>query len=77
MATCPSCGGEITWAETEDGERVPVERHQVETSGPRRYRIVSATADKVVVAKVSDDSPLQAIVDHRRDCPGYDNGLRT
>jgi hypothetical protein len=73
MASCRSCGADITVARTRGGEIIPLEKY-TEATGDRRYRVVEAT-DPLVVEMVSPTSTADAYPDHRKDCPGHDDGL--
>jgi hypothetical protein len=75
MASCPSCGADITHAVTEAGENIPLEKW-TDTTGPRRYR-VTRFGPPDTVALLAESSPVQGYPDHRLDCPAHDNGLRT
>lgn len=75
MAICPACGATIRHANLADGQKVPLEVY-TEPTGAKRYRVMEAHADKgVLVERVRDDAPIDAFPDHRKDCPGYGNGL--
>lgn len=73
MASCPSCGADVTHAKLRNGENVPLERW-TDTTGKDRYRIVEL-GPPLVVELVSEQSNIDAYPDHRIDCPGHGNGL--
>jgi hypothetical protein len=76
-SSCPACGATIQHARLHDGTNVPLEVF-TEPTGSKRYRIIEAHADTgVQVERVRDDAPIDAFPDHRKDCPGYGNGLDT
>lgn len=76
MASCPACGATIQHATTRDGVHVPLEVF-TEPQGSERYRVVASpsVAEGLVVDRVTDDAPIDAYPDHRKDCPDHGNGL--
>lgn len=73
MASCPSCGADITHAKSRDGENIPLEKW-TEPTGPRRFRITDL-GPPLIVEPVAPQSAIDAYPDHRKDCPAYGNGL--
>jgi hypothetical protein len=67
MATCRVCSADITWAQTPQGEKVPLDDHEQRDYGPRRFRITHNTVPPVV-EPIADESPLRTYVDHRTLC---------
>lgn len=74
MASCPACGATIQHAKTRDGAHIPLEVF-TEPQGSERYRVVDAKVGGLVVDRVTDDAPIDAYPDHRKDCPDHGNGL--
>ncbi len=67
MSVCRVCNAVIVWSEDGDGERVPLDEHEMLDYGPGRYRIVANSVPPVVEA-ISEESPLRTYVDHRVLC---------
>lgn len=74
MASCPSCGADITHARTREGDNVPLEKWTEPGPSEKRYRIVEL-GPPLVVEPVTVTSAIDAYPDHRKDCPAHDNGL--
>lgn len=67
--TCRTCTASITWAETKDGTRVPLDDHEEQTSGPDRYRLIEFRGPLPPLAEaVSETYAERAHVDHRTIC---------
>ena len=68
MSMCPGCGIEVTWGQTPDGERVPVEANTTRAEGPGRVRILDFTRP-LVVEKLDPRDRSHGAIDHRSTCP--------
>lgn len=74
---CPGCGSPIWIAETDDGERVPLETY-AELTGPDRYTVLRerdhANGDPHIVVKVAAHVESSAFPDHRTECRDFGDG---
>lgn len=66
MPDCRACNAPIFWAQTEGGQRIPIDEHEQRDYGPGRYRIVRD--QPLTVAAIAEDSPARTYVDHRELC---------
>lgn len=67
MATCRVCMADITWSETNEGVKVPLDNHEERDYGPDRYRVV-VDGQRPIVEAIAEESPLRTLVDHRILC---------
>lgn len=74
MAVC-TCGAGVAWAQTEQGEKVPLDV-VASPAGEGRYRIVSYETSPWLVAPVTPTAQVAAYTDHRRTCPRADRRSR-
>lgn len=70
MARCVSCGADIVWRDTPEGERIPLDTHE-QMRGPNRF---ADTADGL--KPVTETASVLARVDHRKTCPYDSRGRR-
>jgi hypothetical protein len=68
MSLCRVCFADIVWCETADGERIPLDEHEEQTSGERRFRIVETRQPRPLIEPVAADFAASAMVDHREIC---------
>lgn len=67
MARC-ACGVTVTWGETADGDRVPLETAS-SYGGDGRYRVIDFDRSPWLVEPVTAVAQVAAYADHRRACP--------
>lgn len=75
MALCRVCMADIVWCETGDGEKIPLDEHELlsppreedRAEAPQRYRIIE-TRTPPLIEPVAADFAQPAMVDHRVIC---------
>jgi hypothetical protein len=67
MAAC-ACGAPLTWAQTAEGEAVPLDV-VASPVGEGRYRVTSFDVRPWLVEPVTPTAQVAAYTDHRLICP--------
>jgi hypothetical protein len=67
VPTC-RCGAGIVWAQTQDGEKVPIDV-VASHGGEGRYTVVDFESTPWLVEPVTATAPVSAYPDHRSTCP--------
>lgn len=73
MPSCPTCGTDVDVARTREGESIPLERNVTETTGSGRWAVVEYDGPNLLVEPVEPSVEREAHVDHRKDCPGFED----
>lgn len=68
MPTVCRCGAGITWAQTTEGEKLPIDVI-ASPAGEGRYRVIDFESSPWLVEPVSAKAPVAAYPDHRLTCP--------
>jgi len=68
LAWCHQCSADVTWSIDEEGNKVPLDDHEMRDSGPGRYRVIQSGTTPPQVARVPEEVAAMTLVDHRLIC---------